>query len=187
MRTLRPLGIKTLVTAVALFLMPASVFCQEDFGFMPKGGKTLLLELTAKPAELREIGSARRSEAEWREFIAKHKTSMTERDVNELTAYLAINMPVPEEALAKAQDSAALAAALPADGQELAWNQCQSCHSLFSGYLMQNRDAQGWRSIFLSPFHRQIKMTTQERETFARYAAFSMPMKAEDVPADLRF
>ncbi len=187
MRTLRPLGIKTLVTAVALFLMPASVFCQEDFGFMPKGGKTLLLELTAKPAELREIGSARRSEAEWREFIAKHKTSMTERDVNELAAYLAINMPVPEDALAKAQDSAALAAALPADGRELAWNQCQSCHSLFSGYLMQNRDAQGWRSIFLSPFHRNIKMTEQERETFARYAAFSMPTKAEDVPADLRF
>ncbi len=182
-----PLGIKALVTAVALFLMPASVLCQEDFGFMPKGGKTLLLELTSKPAELREIGSARRNEAEWHEFIAGRKTSMTERDVNELAAYLAINMPVPEDALAKAQDSAALAAALPADGRDLAWNQCQSCHSLFSGYLMQNRDAQGWRSIFLSPFHRQIKMTAQERETFARYAAFSMPMKVEDVPADLRF
>jgi len=187
MRTLRPLGIKTLVTAVALLLMPASVFCQEDFGFMPKGGKTLLLELTSKPAELRDIGSARRSEAEWREFIAKHEASMTERDVNELAAYLAINTPVPEGALPDAQDAAALGAAFPADGRELAWNQCQSCHSLFSGYLMQSRDPQGWRSIFLSPFHRNIKMTAQERETFARYAAFSMPMKAEDVPADLRF
>ncbi len=187
MRTLRPLGIKTLVTAVALLLMPASVFCQEDFGFMPKGSKTLLLELTSKPAELRDIGSARRSEAEWREFIAKHKASMTERDVNELAAYLAINTPVPEGALPDAQDAAALAAAFPADGRELAWNQCQSCHSLFSGYLMQSRDPQGWRSIFLSPFHRNIKMTAQERETFARYAAFSMPMKVEDVPADLRF
>ena len=187
MRTLRPLGIKTLVTAVALLLMPASVFCQEDFGFMPKGGKTLLLELTSKPAELRDIGSARRSEAEWREFIAKHEASMTERDVNELAAYLAINTPVPEGALPDAQDAATLAAAFPADGRELAWNQCQSCHSLFSGYLMQSRDPQGWRSIFLSPFHRNIKMTAQERETFARYAAFSMPMKAEDVPADLRF
>ena len=58
---------------------------------------------------------------------------------------------------------------------------------MFSGYLMQNRDAQGWRSIFLSPFHRNIKMTEQERETFARYSAISMPMKAENVPADLRF
>ena len=187
MRTPRPLGIKTLVTAVALLLMPASALCQEDFGFMPKGGKTLLFELTAKPAELREIGSARRSEAEWRTFIAARKTSMTERDVNELAAYLAINMPVPQGALPDTQDGAALAAAFPADGRELAWNQCQSCHSLFSGYLMQNRDVQGWRSIFLSPFHRNIKMTAQERETFARYAAFSMPMKAEDVPADLRF
>ena len=188
MRTLRPLGIKTLVTAVALFLMPASVFCQEDFGFMPKGGKTLLLELTAKPAELREIGSARRSEAEWREFIATHKTAaMTERDVNELAAYLAINMPVANDVPAKAQDSAALAEAFPPDGRELAWKHCQSCHSFFSGYLMQNRDVQGWRSVFLSPFHRNIKMTEQERETFARYSTISMPMKAENVPADLRF
>jgi hypothetical protein len=155
---------------------------------MPKGGKTLLLELTAKPAELREIGAARHSEAEWREFVAARKTAaMTERDVNELAAYLAINMPVANDVPAKAPDSAALAEAFPPDGRELAWEHCQFCHSFFSGYLMQSRDVQGWRSVFLSPFHRNIKMTEQERETFARYSTISMPMKAENVPADLRF
>jgi hypothetical protein len=41
--------------------------------------------------------------------------------------------------------------------------------------------------VFLSPFHRNIKMSEKERETFARYSAVSMPMKAEDVPPDLRF
>ena len=187
MRDHRAAGIALLVALAALVLAPAPAFAQEDFGFMPKGGKALLFELTAKPAELREIGVARRSEAEWREFVAARKTAMTERDVNELAAYLAINLPVANDVLAKAQDSAALAAALPPDGRELAWDHCQFCHSFFSGYLMQNRDVRGWRSIFLSPFHRNIKMTEQERETFARYSAFSMPMKAEDVPADLRF
>ena len=46
---------------------------------------------------------------------------------------------------------------------------------------------QGWRNIFLSPFHRELKMTAQEREKFARYSAINMPMKFEDVPEDLRF
>jgi hypothetical protein len=32
-----------------------------------------------------------------------------------------------------------------------------------------------------------MKMTAQERETFARYSAISMPMKKDGVPADLRY
>jgi hypothetical protein len=76
---------------------------------------------------------------------------------------------------------------LPRDGRDLAWEQCQSCHSLFAGYLTQSRAAVGWRNMFLSPFHRQLKMTPQEREEFARYSEINMPMKVEDVPPDLRF
>ena len=59
----------------------------------------------------------------------------------------------------------------------------RTCHSLFAGYLMQDRELQGWRNIFLSPFHREMKMSPQEREEFARYSALNMPMKIEDVPA----
>jgi hypothetical protein len=172
---------------IALLLSSVPGRAQEDFNFMPKGGKTLLTELTSNPTELREIASARRSEAEWREFVVKRKSAMAERDVKELAAYLAINMPLPGGAPAEGQDSRAMAATFPPDGRELAWFQCQSCHSLFSGYLMHDRDAQGWRSIFLSPFHRGMKMTERERETFARYSGHSMPMKIENVPADLRF
>ena len=41
--------------------------------------------------------------------------------------------------------------------------------------------------MFQSPFHRELKMTAQEREELARYSAINMPMKIEDVPPDLRF
>lgn len=174
------------VALVTLLLGLVPALSQEDERFMPKGGKTLLLELTASnPGELRQIGAARHSDTEWRAFVAARTKTMTDRDINELSGYLAVNTPIPEGALDKAAGT--FANAFPPDGRDLAWNQCQSCHSLFSGYLTQDRDAQGWRNMFLSPFHRGIKMTAQERETFARYSALSMPMKVEDVPAELRF
>jgi hypothetical protein len=177
----------TVVSLLALGVAPA--MAQEDEGFMPKGGKSLFLELkdTPRAAELREIGNLTRTEAEWRSLLAERHKQLGEREVSELAAYLAVNFPLPEGAVAQAESQNDIGSALPADGRELAWTQCQFCHSLFSGYLMQSRDVQGWRSVFLSPFHRGLKMTTQQRETFARYSAINMPMKAADVPAALRY
>jgi hypothetical protein len=179
-----------LLAALSLFVagaLPAKA--QESEAFMPKGGKTLFLDLkdTPRAEELREIGNLKRSEAEWRGFVAERHKQMGEREVSELAAYLAVNLPLPEGAVQQAEKQGDIAAALPADGRELAWTQCQFCHSLFSGYLMQQRDVQGWRSVFLSPFHRGLKMTAQQRETFARYSAINMPMKVDDVPAALRY
>ena len=108
---------------------------------------------------------------------------MTERELATLSAYLAVNMPLSADAV-KRED---VASALPPDGRDLAWNGCQNCHSLFAGYLTQDRAVQAWRNIFLSPFHRELKMSPQEREEFARYSTLNMPMKIEDVPQDLRF
>lgn len=158
----------------------------EDHSFMPKGGRALLLEILGTPpktGDLREMVQTRRTEPQWREFIAARSKAMSERELATLAAYLAVNLPLPEDAL-KPSD---LAAALPPDGRDLAWNQCQFCHSLFTSHLMQMRDAQGWRNMFLSPFHRELKMSAQEREEFARYSALNMPMKIDDVPPDLRF
>jgi len=177
---------------VALSLLAISVspaVAQDDEAFMPKGGKTLFLELkdTPRAAELREIGNLTRTEPEWRAYLAERHKQLGEREAAELAAYLAVNFPLPEGAVAHAESGGDIASALPPDGRELAWTQCQFCHSLFSGYLMQQRDVQGWRSVFLSPFHKNLKMTAQQRETFARYSAINMPMKAADVPAALRY
>jgi hypothetical protein len=181
---------RMLLVALSLVTVGGSpAMAQEDEAFMPKGGKTLFLELknTSRAAELREIGNLTRTEAEWRGYLADRHKQLSEREASELAAYLAVNFPLPEGVVAQAESGGDIASALPPDGRELAWTQCQFCHSLFSSYLMQSRDAQGWRSVFLSPFHRGLKMTAQQRETFARYSAINMPMKSADVPAQLRY
>jgi hypothetical protein len=174
---------------LAVLAIALSAFAQaagEDNAFMPKGGRALLLDLLGAPydvAQLRGIAQARRTEPQWRDFVAARKNTLTERELVTLAAYLALNMPLPDDALKRDK----LASALPPDGRDLAGNQCQSCHSLFAGYLTQDRDTQGWRNMFLSPYHRELTMSRQEREEFARYSALNMPMKVEDVPQDLRF
>jgi hypothetical protein len=159
---------------------------------MPKGGKTLLLEALGrapKDGEVRAIVAARRTEAEWREAVAPRAKGLSEREQQTLAAYLAVNMPVPDAdgVAAKAGKPAELEAALPRDGRDLAWNECQFCHSLFTSHLTQDREVQAWLNMFQSPFHRELKMTAQERSEFATYSAINMPMRIEDVPADLRF
>lgn len=174
------------VTLGILFFCVAPALSQLDYGFMPKGGKTLLLEVLGSPPdqqELRKIVEARRSEAEWRDAMSARGKALSERELRTLAAYLAVNMPVPEATRARPD----LAGALPRDGRELAWNECQFCHSLFTSHLTQDRNVQAWLNMFQSPFHRAMKMTAQERDEFARYSAINMPMKIEDVPKDLRF
>lgn len=174
---------------LAVFAIAVFAFAHaegEDTAFMPKGGRVLLLDLLGAPpdqAELQAIAQTRRTEPEWRDFVVARKKSLTERELATLAAYLAVNMPLSDEAVKRGK----LTSALPPDGRDLAWNGCQNCHSLFAGYLTQDRDVQAWRNIFLSPFHRELKMSPQEREEFARYSALNMPMKIDDVPPDLRF
>jgi hypothetical protein len=165
---------------------------QVDFGFMPKGGKALLLEALGpapKGSEVRAIVEARRTEAEWRDTMASRTKGLSDRELKTLAAYLTINMPVPDAdgVAAKASKPEELGAALPRDGRELAWNECQFCHSLFTSHLTQAREVQAWLNMFESPFHRGLKLTEQERREFAAYSAINMPMRTEDVPADLRF
>lgn len=168
-----------------LTLTPA--LSQLDLHFMPKGGKTLLIELLGEApnaADVRAILAARRDEAQWRDIIAARVNAPKDRALATLVAYLAVNMPVSGDTPLTAAD---LAAALPRDGRELAWNECQFCHSLFTSHLAQDRDVRAWLNMFQSPFHRELKMTPQERLEFARYSAINMPMRIEDVPPDLRF
>ena len=184
--TSRPVAI---ALAVALTgLLPA--YAQEYFSFMPKGGTALLLDVfgaAPDPATLAEMTAAARSEADWNELLLARKTALGDKELRTLAAYLALNMPLPRDALDAAAKAGDIATALPPDGRELAWNGCQSCHSLFAGYLTQDRDLQGWQNTFQSPFHRELKMSAEEREEFSHYSVINMPMKFEDVPEDLRF
>lgn len=179
-------GRRLLVALLATAAMTLAQAAGEDSDFMPKGGRALLLDLLGAPphhAELRSVVQESRSEPQWRSFLESRTTTLNEREFATLAAYLFVNMPLPDSVV----NDSKLASALPPDGRDLAWNSCQSCHSLFASHLTQRRNAQGWRNMFLSPFHRELKMSPQEREEFARYSALNMPMKIEDVPSDLRF
>lgn len=193
MSTRRPDRIVLALAAAGLLAGLAPVLGQQlDFAFMPKGGKTLLIEALGhepKSSELRAIVQARHTEAEWREAMASRTKGLSDRETKTLAAYLAVNMPVPDAdgVAAKAAKPDDLSAALPRDGRELAWNECQFCHSLFTSHLTQARELQAWLNMFQSPFHRELKLTEQERREFATYSAINMPMRLDDVPADLRF
>jgi hypothetical protein len=189
MRALGRIRLAALVLAViSIGFLPA--LAQITFDFMPKGGKTLFLDVFgAAPdsATLAEMTGAERSEADWSELLGARDTGLKKKELQTLAVYLAVNMPLAPEAVDAAAKAGDIAAALPPDGRELAWFKCQACHSLFAGYLTQDRDLQGWRNMFLSPFHRELIMTDQEREEFSHYSVINMPMKFEDVPQELRF
>ncbi|HUB15358.1 MAG TPA: hypothetical protein VMB34_25635 [Acetobacteraceae bacterium] len=187
MRTPRKAGRAELVVLVLLVSMVAA-FAQTDHSFMPKGGNVLLPQMFAKApdADVHAVVSAKHTAAEWQDVLRPRSEGLSDQEQRTLAAYLATNMPLPTDTAAHA-NAASLSTILPPDGDELAWNHCGSCHSLFTGYLGQSRDVTGWHNIFLSPFHRGIKMTEQERDTFAGYAAINMPLPREKVPEDLRF
>lgn len=189
MRLLGSIRLAAMVLGVALAGAPPAL-SQLSHDFMPKGGKSLFTDVFgAKPDQttIDAITGASRSEAEWAESLKERKTGLEEKQLRTLAFYLAINMPLAKEPVEAAVKDGDITPALPPDGRELAWNQCQTCHSLFAGYLSQDRDLEGWRNTFRTPFHRELKLTEQEREEFAHYSAINMPMKFEDVPEDLRF
>jgi hypothetical protein len=175
-----------------LLLGLAPALSQNDESFMPKGGRTLLIEILSHSPDaqsLKQIVTARHTETEWQAALPVPAKTLSEQQQRTLAAYLALNMPLaePDKAIAAAASPGKLLAALPRDGRALAWNECQFCHSLFTGYLTQDRDVQAWLNTFQSPFHREIKMTEKERQEFARYSAINMPMKIDEVPPELRF
>lgn len=158
-----------------LFFALASATAQQGFEFLPDGGRETLFDLIKAGVIDQNTLDRSLSEEEWISSLRGAAEGLSDEAVETLASYLAINAPIP--ALGP----------LPADGKDLAIANCQFCHSFFTGYLVHERDTEGWRAIFKSPFHRELPMTATERETFARYSAINMPVPYEDVPDELRF
>ena len=170
-----------LISLVAVGAITAGALAQSDFAFMPDGGKETLRRLVETGrVNLGAVAVRKASEQDWTTTLRGADTSLDENAIATLASFLALNMPV-------ATSGAVSVDALPMDGKQLAIENCQFCHSFFTGYLVHDRDAEGWRAIFKSPFHRELPMTPAQRETFARYSALNMPIPIEKVPEDLRF
>jgi hypothetical protein len=173
--------------ALALAVIGAAAAQEDYFAFMPEGGRTLLLGRLAgaEGAALADVAQRAADRADWADWARAQAPDLTEAEAATFAGYAARNFPLPETALARLAEQGA--AALPPDGKDLAVAQCQTCHSFFTGYLMQDRDETSWKGTFKAPFHAEIPMSEAERDTFARYSARNMPMAFEDVPPELRY
>lgn len=174
--------VRTLLSSLAAVgVITAGAMAQSDFGFMPDGGKGTLRRLVeAGKLNLGEVTKRKANEQDWMTALGAADASLDPDATATLASYLAINMPATGAGKVSVD-------VLPMDGKQLAIENCQFCHSFFTGYLVHDRDAEGWRAIFKSPFHRELPMTAEERETFARYSALNMPIPIDKVPEDLRF
>ncbi|MDJ0631386.1 MAG: hypothetical protein QNJ44_24250 [Rhodobacter sp.] len=180
---------KILIAPLALLLAAGGVSAQdEQFDFMPPGGRALLLEILSGPdAEaLAKIAAMDQSAEDWRAWAEEQSGELGDEALATFAGYAELNLPVADDVLAALTESGD-ATLLPPDGKDLAIAQCQFCHSMFSGYMMHDRDEVGWKGTFKAPFHAEIPMTEVERDTFARYSAINMPLGFEDVPPELRF
>ena len=166
-----------LIAAALCALATAAAGNGDPFAFLPDGGRGIFSRaFPDRPAQQAALATTR-SEAEW--TAALTGAALTPREVETLAAYLARIAP-----LDTGPDPVA---GLPPDGRDMALAQCQSCHSLFSGYLMHRRDRRGWLSIFASPFHAAIPLDDRQRAIFADYSAINMPLRVQDVPPEMRF
>ncbi len=187
-------------TGMAMFvLLPflavaAALASGQSFDFMPPGGKAILIETLGKgdPAEIAAIASRKADREEWVAWARSHEAGLDDPAIETFAGYAALNFPLDGEKLLAIRTNGLDVPdedepVLPPDGKDLATAQCQFCHSLFSSYLMQDRDKVGWESTFKSPFHVELPMTETERATFVSYSVTNMPLKFEDVPPELRF
>lgn len=175
-------------SALALAFWAGPVIADDMMAFIPPGGKSILIDnLEASDSgKIGELAATTASNEEWAALYGGLLPDLGKNALETVTGYSAINFPVSPEDLSRLQEAGA-AEVLPLDGKELAINNCQNCHSLFSGYLVHDRDVTGWLGIFKSPFHSELPMTETERETFSHYSAINMPLKFEDVPPEYRF
>ena len=172
----------------ALVVATGSLAQDDQFDFMPPGGRALLLDLVdeADTETLAEIVARDQSAEDWKTWAMSREPDLDDKALATFSGYAELNLPVADNVLSALAESGD-ASLLPLDGKDLAIAQCQFCHALFSGYLTHDRDETGWKGTFKSPFHMEIRMSEVERDTFARYSAINMPLRYEDVPPELRF
>lgn len=169
-------------------LLAGVAFAQTGMEFMPDGGRTLALAVFDNdPGRISEIAAMSKELDEWRSLVTETGAELSEAQALTLAGYLALNLPLAEPASLAELEPAELADALPRDGKDLAVAHCQSCHSLFTGYLTHDRDKTGWMQTFRAPFHLEIDMNQTEIETFAWYSELNMPLSFDEVPPEWRF
>lgn len=177
-----PFRLATAALLLALCAAPAAA-APEDA--LPPGPKQLLAGVVGDDtAALADILGASRSSADWQSVLAGVAPALDETQLAVLADYLAYALPPATPA--EGANTAALIAALPSDGKQLFVEGCLGCHGAVSYYLLEDRDFEGWLAIFDAPYHRRLFTEANEREIFASYAAWMMPIAEADIPEEWR-
>jgi len=166
----------------------------EGFGFVPAGGKTLLLGVIASTparADVLALVSAKKNAADWKTFLKDKARAipvlgrMTESQLTTLASYLSLAAPIKESMIPKGLDHPAWSQVLPPDGRDLVLNKCQVCH-IITVAVTQEKDVRGWRGLLQTPNHKGVIAAEAEQEMLGQYLAINMPIPVEQIPEALR-
>jgi mono/diheme cytochrome c family protein len=158
---------------------------------LPPGGNDLLadvLDVCATCDDLDELATAERTRDEWEAYFRNQEhrdeganedgalVGLSDEEIDTLTAYLAINLPMSEDDVHDDME----ARSLPADGRELVQRYCAACHSLAVSVIPEWQIEQLWLEILQDPHHRGIGLSEQRLEEIAAYLAIN-PIEPDDV------
>jgi len=169
-------------------LLTISAFAEEQFGFLPDSGAEILLKTLAacqKCDDLETLATAKRTEGKWKDYLSSRGAleRLSEKQVKELSTYMAINFPLKKETSGNPMK----ADSLPKGGKEILLTNCMGCHSVAIVALSEKPEA-AWWNVLLRTDHAPVleKLGKVEAETLITYLANNMPVPAKDIPEDLR-
>lgn len=172
-------------------LLAGFALAVETFEFLPDSGRDLLLKVLDHCKKCDDLDPAsfattKRTSEEWKAYFTQKGVlgGLSEKQVKELTTYLAINLPLPERQGTKNSKKLDF---LPQGGKELLMEHCMSCHTVAAPCLVERPEA-GWENLLLRGDHVSVfeKLKKPEVKTLTSYLAINMPILEDEIPEELR-
>ena len=202
MKTKRKIIFCALVGGAALFTGAAPA-AEDEFKFMPKGGREMFVEVLAGCSNCDNIATVvttQGTQEDWLKYFSGRQSSLKspagdrkkgalanlgDKQTKTLLSYLAVNTPISKDKLPKDAKKINWTALLPLDGRQLTLEKCMGCHSI-GVTVLNEADYKGWGMIMRKSDHVVIRMTEKETETLKQYLAANMPLPEDQVPKALR-
>ncbi len=186
------IGIFVALIAVVL-AGPLPAQDEDVFAFIPHGGKTLLTHLLqdAPTDTVQALLTSKHTREEWSGYLKEHTAAigalaaLSDYEMLTLADYLSFNMPLPEGSVPTDPGKADWTAVLPADGRDLALENCQFCH-IITVVVTQDKTQDAWLGTMNKPSHVEIEISPEQREALASYLVLNGAIPVDLVPEELR-